>query len=101
MKLYICGPMAGYPDLNAAQFKLVQVELEKRGYETVNPHDVQPIGEDYLPPAVAYIRGDLVELLRCQGVATIGNTHCSWGASIEIDLAHKVMIPVRPYELWT
>lgn len=105
MKLYISGPMNGYPDLNKKAFKVAENLLHFAGYETVNPHDIEPefgslTTTDIQPNNFNYLRGDLIEMLKCDGVAVIGNTTCSWGATIEIDLAHRVGLPVRPVEMW-
>ena len=37
MKVYIAGPMSGYPDMNGPAFDKKADELRAQGYEVVNP----------------------------------------------------------------
>ena len=37
MKIYLAGPMAGYPDLNYPLFHAVSKELRARGHEVFSP----------------------------------------------------------------
>lgn len=97
MKLYISGPMSGYHDMNAAQFEFAAAELSVAGFDSANPHNNGlPQG---LPPS-DYMRADIKMMMDCDGVATIGSWRESWGACIEVDLAHRLLIPVRPLEQW-
>ena len=42
MKIYISGPMTGYPDLNFPAFDYAATVLRKAGFDAVNPVDVNP-----------------------------------------------------------
>lgn len=96
-KIYISGPMAGYPDMNTGRFNQAARDLHDAGFEPVNPVD------NGLPSGLTpsdYMRVDLVMLLGCSGVATIGEWRESWGACIEVNLAHELGIPVLPLGVW-
>lgn len=85
--------------MNREAFMNAVVQLQQAGYETVNPHDVElPIGVE--KSAINFIKADIIEMMRCDGVATIGAWQESWGARIETDLAFRIPMPVRPLELW-
>jgi hypothetical protein len=47
--VYVSGPMSGYPNFNYDRFNQVTAELRKRGYEVINPVELQ--GE---PTTVTY-----------------------------------------------
>lgn len=40
MKLYISGPMSGYPDNNESAFRAAAEALKENGYESIVPHDL-------------------------------------------------------------
>jgi hypothetical protein len=42
MKIYIFGPMAGYPDHNFPAFNKKAAELRALGHEVYNPAEVEP-----------------------------------------------------------
>lgn len=97
MKLYVSGPMAGYRFHNKGAFLAAEGRLLDAGFEVANPVDNGL--PDGLPPA-DYMRADLIMMLGCDGVATILSWRESWGACIEVDLAHRLLIPVRPLSQW-
>ncbi|MGX9389638.1 DUF4406 domain-containing protein [Nitrobacteraceae bacterium UC4449_H16] len=42
MKIYLAGPMAGYPDHNFPAFNAKAADLRSRGHEVYNPAEVEP-----------------------------------------------------------
>lgn len=95
MKLYLAGPMTGYPNDNVARFNELAGYLRYRGYEVVNPADFdQTLAYDTL------ILLGLRALEDCAGVATHGKWRESNGAAAEVRLARTKCLPVRPWWYW-
>ena len=42
MKVYVAGPMTGYPGLNFDNFHRVTARLRRDGHEVINPAEVNP-----------------------------------------------------------
>jgi hypothetical protein len=96
-KLYISGPMTGYPDHNFAAFNKAAFMLTTYGFEVENPADKG------LVPGwtwAEYMKYDIEKLVRCDGVATLPGWQESKGACLEIYTAQAVDIPCRPVDLW-
>lgn len=107
MKLYIAGPMQGYPSRNAAAFDEAADLLRDAGYDVVHPGDLH--GSSWPPPDgtvdseqrfQGYMRVDLRALLDCGGVALLEDWHQSRGANIEHTVARATGIPSEPVERW-
>lgn len=107
MKIYIAGPIAGYPDANRRAFKDAARYLRAIGHTPVNPHDIQPFPhDDFCPPgpmggegsehtAPCFMRTDLIAMLGCDGVYLLEGWEDSSGARIEwLIAAHVCGIPV-------
>lgn len=95
MKLYLAGPMSGYPDNNIARFDEFACLLRYRGYEVVNPGEFdQTMTYDQL------IVSGLLALRWCDGVATHGKWRESNGARSEVQFARSKAMPVRPWFYW-
>lgn len=93
-KIYIAGPMRGYPQFNFPAFMRAEEELKELGWEVVNPArlDVQldlfdPVayGDNPIPPMPFshYIRRDLKALTECDAIALLPGWHGSVGARVE------------------
>lgn len=95
-KLYVAGPMTGYPDCNYPSFNRVAELLTQSGYEVVNPaHSNIPAGH-----YVDFLREDLRWMLDCDGVATLEGWWASAGARNEVNVAGLLQMPVRPWGEW-
>lgn len=95
-RLYIAGPMSGYPDANYPAFNEVQELLEAAGFKTVNPATIHLEKCHY----VDLIREDLRQMLDCHGVATLDFWWESAGARNEVQVAGILKMPVRSYTDW-
>lgn len=95
-KLYVAGPMTGYPENNYPLFNRVAGELRKVGYEVVNPAEFGADGGHY----VDLLRKDLIGLLECDGVAYLDRWWESTGARNEIQVAGVLWMPVRDWGVW-
>jgi hypothetical protein len=83
---YISGPMTGLPELNFPAFNAAAVSLRARGWEVVNPAELD--AQDTEPRTwEEYMRRDIVELMRCTHIALLPGWQRSRGASIEARLA--------------
>lgn len=103
MKLYVSGPISGHHDGNLPAFRAAARYLNRIGYETVVPHDCTPNVHDgpcprgYARPHVGihsehdstacFVRGDLRELLTCDGIFLLRGWEYSVGARAEFELA--------------
>lgn len=93
-RLYLAGPMSGYPDCNYPAFNEVEEHLKFAGFEVVNPR-LDGEGLHY----VELLRRDLAGLLDCQGVAVLPGWEFSTGARNEVQVAGVLRMPVlSPYE---
>lgn len=96
-RLYIAGPMTGYPEANYPAFNEVERMLVGRGWEIVNPATCVTGNEAHY---VDFIREDLRMMLDCHGVVTLDNWWESVGARNEVQVAGLLKMPIRPWEDW-
>ena len=112
--LYIAGPMRGIEAFNFPAFLAASEDLEKAGYETVNParrdlangfvptgcngnEDLADLGFD-LRDALAW---DLDQIAReCDGVATLDGWEGSKGANAEVATAKALGLEVKSVDEW-
>ena len=92
LKIYIAGPMSGYPNLNWEAFDEKEKSLENAGWEVVNPAkmdreiglDPDNLGEyDYEDAA----RRDIAALRSCDAIYLMAGFQFSKGACWERALA--------------
>lgn len=95
MKLYLAGPMRGYPRHNSEAFDRVASALRASGHEVANPvdhdreigfdFDVQEVPQDML---VRMFRWDLARVTEAEGIAFLPGWEKSRGACAERTMAH-------------
>lgn len=112
MRLYVSGPITGYPEHNKPMFDAVADKLRGAGHEVLNPHDVCTIiGEhdclgpcnpsEALLPWEDYLRADLSAMLQqADGLAMLPGWENSRGALLERHLAIALGWPIQPWEDW-
>lgn len=84
MKVYVSGPMTGYPEFNFPAFNAVAALLRESGYETANPADTGLVdGWEWAD----YLRYDLRLLTECDAVYTLDGWEASRGAALEMHVA--------------
>ncbi len=83
-RIYLAGPMTGYPDLNFPLFHAEAARLRALGYEVANPAE---LCNDIQGDWDACMRRDLAALLTCDGIAMLPHWHDSRGACLEYRLA--------------
>lgn len=93
-KVYISGPMTGYPKFNAVAFAKAARSLRKRGHKVVSPPeedkklDLDPTDKDIFWKAC--LKRDLKDLLDCDAVHTLEGWERSKGATLEIMVAKEL-----------
>lgn len=100
-KVYLSGPMTGYPDFNREAFAAAAFSLRELGFDVVNPHqlpepfltdDVDYNWRQYLARDVEKIIGDTA----IEGVIVLPGWENSKGAKLEILVAQYLGIKVWP-----
>lgn len=87
MKVYLAGPMTGYPNLNFPLFHSEAARLRAMGYEVVNPAE---INADPKADWAGCMREDIRELVGCDGIALLPGWSKSRGASLELYIAEAL-----------
>ena len=109
-RVYLCGPMAGKPLLNKAMFDEVAEFVKSKGRVPVNPHDIPPYehpGKDcevvygYKTPeghdGGCYLRADIAVMVTCDRIIRLPGWEESKGATIEVEVATRLGIPMEDY----
>lgn len=91
MKLYLAGPMTGYPELNFPLFHAEAARLRSLGFEIVNPAEINA------DPSAGWLdcmRADIKQLVDCDGIALLPRWSESRGATIEHNLVRGLGLRV-------
>lgn len=91
LRVYVAGPMTGYPDNNFPAFHSAARALRAAGFDVVNPAEIVP--ESGAKDWAAYMRADIRELVTCDVVALLPGWETSKGAAIEQGLAVALGMP--------
>lgn len=93
MKIYVAGPMSGYPEHNFPAFQEATRILRGRGYEVISPAelDLNEVSVDHEALAKVpwdwYLRRDIKLLVDCDGVFLLPGWSGSRGAMLERHIA--------------
>lgn len=82
-KVYIAGPMTGYPELNYPAFEMAAKKLRSMGFEVVSPAELNLIDESYLRA----MRKDILALVDCDHIVMLDGWEKSKGATLEHHIA--------------
>lgn len=96
-RLYISGPMSGYPDHNKPAFRAAEKQLRAAGFDTLNPLD------NMLPdglPFDAYLRVDIKMVCDATALAMLPGWEASRGARLEHDTACGLGMLSLPIAVW-
>lgn len=84
MKVYVSGPMTGYPDENFPAFNAAAALLETQGYVVENPAAKGIVdGWEWSD----YLRFDIRILTECDAIFTLPGWEASRGATLEKHVA--------------
>lgn len=88
MKIYVSGPITGYPNDNRDAFALATKALREQGHEVFNPleHDV-PDASTSERAWTSALRRDIIAIAECDGIAVLDGFHHSKGSMLEIHTA--------------
>lgn len=84
MRIYIAGPMTGYPELNFPAFHAEAKRLRGFGFDVVNPAEIN------VDPAAGWascMRADIAQLVTCNAIAYLPGWEKSRGAQLEHQIA--------------
>ena len=95
-RIYVAGPMTGYPDCNYPAFNQAAEELRDLGYEVVNPAESTLVDAHYAD----FLREDLRLMLDCDAVAILPGWEHSVGARNEVMVAGVLGMPVNELGYW-
>jgi len=95
-KVYIAGPMTGYPAFNFPAFHEAQKWLEGHGYEVFNPALAD--GGDTSKSWDYYLRRDIPALCECDLLVALPGWARSRGAVVEVAVARMLGIPCLAFE---
>lgn len=109
-RLYLAGPMTGYPAWNFPAFHESAKVLRAAGYDVVNPAELDEeinAKSSTLTPEewtrdlhIAAIRRDVLAVLDVDGVAVLPGWEASKGARAEVAVAAAVGTPTRAVIEW-
>ena len=92
MRLYLAGPMRGFPNDNYAAFEEAARSLRDLGHEVVSPHEGDAAA-GFIPGVDAgtktYMARDLPLVLSCMAVVVLPGWMKSAGAQIEVFVAKR------------
>ena len=105
MRVYLAGPMRGYPRFNFDAFDAYAAELRDAGYEVTSPAELdrkhgfdpdEPISDDEIEAMLPnMIARDLVAIaLDCEAVALLPGWQDSRGVKVELTLARFLGLPI-------
>lgn len=97
-RIYIAGPMTGYPESNYPAFAAAEADLRAAGYDPVSPHHN---GDgDTSRSWTWYMRQALTQLVTCDAVALLPGWEMSRGAGVEHFVARALDMECKPLAAW-
>lgn len=91
-RIYLAGPMAGYPERNYPTFMRAAKALRDLGYEVYNPAEYEANGTDEFPLREAFTEYANYILNRADIIALLPGHEKSVGATAELSLARVVKL---------
>lgn len=99
-KIYLSGPMTGYPNFNREAFYAAEELLSPR-YDVVSPARIRVNPVDNAEPLWSdWMRAAIREMMDASAVALLPGWGKSTGAQVEYTLAINLGILVRPLSEW-
>ena len=92
-KIYISGKISGLPLKKVTEkFKWFSVFLREKGFDVVNPIEIQPISDD--KTWLDYMAEDIKALMQCDSIYMIYDWGQSKGARIEYAIARELGLKI-------
>lgn len=91
MRIYICGPMTGLPELNFPAFHAAALRWREGGAEVINPAEINP---DVTALWSDCMKADIKALLDCDALFLLEGWENSKGANLEKHIAEQVGIEI-------
>lgn len=91
MRIYIAGPMTGFPDLNFPSFHVEARRLRDLGFEVVNPAEIDLDPESKWSDCM---RADIRALVTCDAISLLPGWEKSRGATLEHHIAQSLGMAV-------
>jgi len=88
-RIYLSGPMSGWPELNFPAFHEAARVLRKLGFEVVNPAEISESLDWH-----ECMRADIKALCDCDVIALLPDWEKSQGAHLELHVAHRLGLSV-------
>lgn len=98
MKVYVAGPMTGYPEFNYPAFFKAADALRAAGIEPINP--ARSESREGCKTWLDFMRLSLLDIAACDGIATLTGWQDSRGAALEVHIARSLDLPVRSVAAW-
>lgn len=83
-RVYVAGPMTGYPEMNFPAFHDAAARLRALGLEVFNPAELN-LGDD--PAWEDCMRADLRQMMHCNAICMLPGWEASRGATLEHHIA--------------
>ena len=90
LRVYISGPMTGYPNLNRPAFAMAAEKVEAAGMIPVNPHTLCDPSWDWH----RCMRADVAALCASDALLLLPGWEKSNGAQLELHIAHRLGLVV-------
>ena len=102
-KIYLSGPMTGYPDYNKQAFAEATAQLRDLGFQVVNPHELKEPFLKMNDPDYnwrQYLARDISVLLTegIEGVVVLPGWEKSRGSLLELHVAQFIGLKVFPLD---
>ena len=99
MKIYIAGPMSGYPEYNFPAFYKAEETFKKHGYDVVNPASLNVVPEGVTVVSgdkywKKFMQEDINQLMTCDAIYMLHGWEKSKGASLEHHIAKELGLKV-------
>lgn len=94
MKIYLSGPMSGYPEYNFPAFRAAAKRLRELGLEVIDPSE---INQPDLNSWEQCMKNALRDMMLCDTIVMLPGWQNSKGAVIELELSEK--LGYHSYEL--
>lgn len=98
LRVYVAGPMTGYPDFNYPAFFAAERALRNLGYDPINPARTE--GREGCKTWLDFMRAALRDIADADAIATLPGWWDSRGASCEYRIGNDLGLPVFSLDEW-